>query len=85
MDVYLGSKEGPAVGSVPQTLAALAARLELEQQCWRERLQRDPTRFGEVEVAVHHTFQELADQLVASLLGDVGQSTALEQASKKSH
>ncbi len=33
---------------------------------------------------VHHTFQELADQVVASLLGDVGQSTALEQASKKS-
>jgi len=84
MDVYLGSQEGPAVASVPQTLAVVATRLQQEQQHWRERLHSDPTRFGEVEVAVHHTFQELADQVVASLLGDVGQSTALEQASKKS-
>ncbi len=84
MDVYLGSKDGAAVGSVPQTLAAVAARLEQEQQRWRERLQRDPTRFGEVEVAVHQTFQQLADQVVAGLLGDLGQAPALEQASKKS-
>ncbi|HLI76710.1 MAG TPA: hypothetical protein VKV02_07165 [Acidobacteriaceae bacterium] len=84
MDVYLGSQDGAAVGSVPQTLATVAARLEQEQQRWRERLQQDPTQFGEVEIAVHHTFQELADQVVASLLGAVGQSTALEQASKKS-
>ena len=84
MDVYLGSKNGAAVGSVPQTLATVATRLEQEQQHWRERLQHDPTQFGEVEVAVHHTFQQLADQVVASLLGDVGHSPALEQASKKS-
>jgi hypothetical protein len=69
---------------VLQTLAAVAARLQQQQQRCRERLQCDPTRFGEVEVAVHHTFQELADQVVASLLGDVGQAPALEQASKKS-
>jgi len=84
MDVYLGSKDGAAVASLPQTIATVAARLEQEQQRWRERLQHDPTQFGVVEVAVHHTFQELADQVVASLLGAVGQSTALEQASKKS-
>jgi hypothetical protein len=84
MDVYLGNRDGPAVGSVPQALAAVAARLEQEQQGWRQRLQRDPSRFGEIEVAVHHTFQELADQVVASLLGDVGQAPGLEQAGKKS-
>ena len=84
MDVHLDSKDGATVGSVPQTLATVAARLQQEQQHWRERLRHDPTQFGEVEVAVHHTFQQLADQVVASLLGDVGHSTALEQASKKS-
>jgi hypothetical protein len=84
MDVHLGSKDGAAVGSVPQALATVAARLQQEQLHWRQRLRRDPTQFGEVEVAVHHTFQQLADQVVASLLGDVGQSPALEQASKKS-
>jgi len=84
MDVSLGSKDGAAVGSLSQTLATVAARLQLEQQRWRERLRRDPTYFGEVEIAVHHTFQELADQVVASLLDDLGHSAALEQASKKS-
>jgi hypothetical protein len=84
MDVHLGSKDGAAVGSVPQALATVAARLQQEQQHWRERLRREPTQFGEVEVAVHHTFQQLADQVVASLLGDIGHSSALEQASKKS-
>ena len=84
MHVHLGSKDGAAVGSVPQALATVAARLQQEQQHWCERLRRDPTQFGEVEVAVHHTFQQLADQVVASLLGDVGHSPALEQACKKS-
>ena len=84
MHVYLGSKDGAAVASVPQTIATVATRLEQEQLRWRERLQHDPTQFGAVEVAVHHTFQQLADLLVASLLGDVGHSPALEQASKKS-
>lgn len=84
MDVHLGSKDGVALGSVPQALATVAARLQQEQPHWRERLRRDPTQFAEVEVAVHHTFQQLADQVVASLLGDVGHSPALEQASKKS-
>lgn len=85
MDVYLGRKDGAAVGSVPQTITTVAARLEQEQQRWRQRLRHDPSQFDAVEVAVHHTFQELADQVVASLLGAVGQSAALEQASKKSH
>jgi hypothetical protein len=84
MDVYLDSQDGAAVGSVPQSIATMATRLEQEQQRWRERLRHDPSQFAEVEVAVHHIFQELADQVVASLLGDVGHSSALEQASKKS-
>jgi hypothetical protein len=84
MDVHLGSKDGAAVGSLPQTIATVAARLQQEQQRWDERLRRDPSQFGAVEVAVQHTFQELADQVVASLLGAVGHSAALEQASKKS-
>ena len=54
------------------------------QQGWSKQLQEDPSRFGQVEVEVHHAFQELADQVVAGLLGEVGQQPALEAACKKS-
>jgi hypothetical protein len=84
MEVYREGKKGEVVGLLPDTLATVAARLEQEQQSWRERLLRDPARFGEIEVAVHHTFQVLADEVVASLLGEVGQAPVLEQACKKS-
>jgi hypothetical protein len=84
MEVYREGKKDDVVGSLPDTLATIAARLGQEQQSWRERLLRDPARFGEVEVSVHHTFQVLADEVVASLLGEVGQAPVLEQACKKS-
>jgi hypothetical protein len=85
MQVRLQAKDGPAVGSVPQTLAAVAQQLQQEQAAWLDRLRHDPSRFGEVERDVHHTFQQLADQVVAGLLGEVGRAPALEEARKKSH
>jgi hypothetical protein len=54
------------------------------QQGWSRQLQEDPSRFGQVEVEVHHAFQQLADQVVAGLLGEVGQQPVLEAACKKS-
>ena len=82
MEVRL-SKDGPVV-SLPQQIAAVTARLTQEQLVWSTRLSRDPQRFAEVEQAVHHTFQEMADQVVAGLLAEVGQQPVLENASKKS-
>jgi hypothetical protein len=83
MEVRVQSKDGK-VTSLPAQVLAVTERLTEEQQIWRERLRREPSRFGEVEVAVHHVFQEMADQVVAGLLADVGQQTVLEDASKKS-
>jgi hypothetical protein len=54
------------------------------QEGWLQQLRNDPSRFGQIEVEVHHTFEHLADQVVAGLLGDVSQQPALEQACKKS-
>jgi hypothetical protein len=84
MDVRLQAKDG-TVASLPVQIAAVTERLAEEQPVWRERLQREPSRFGEVEVAVHHAFQQMADQVVAGLLADVGQQPVLENAGKKSH
>jgi hypothetical protein len=83
MEVRLQSKEG-RIASLPAQVAAVTERLKKEQEGWRERLRREPSRFGEVEVAVHHAFEEMADQVVAGLLADVGQQPALESAGKKS-
>jgi hypothetical protein len=54
------------------------------KQDWSQQLQEDPSRFGQVELEVHHAFQQLADQVVAGLLGEVGRRPALEEACKKS-
>ncbi len=67
-----------------QQLATVTQRLAQQQLQWQKRLHDDPSRFGEVEVAVHHAFQEIADQVVAGLLADVGQQPNLEHACKKS-
>lgn len=83
MDVRLQAQDGNGV-SLPAQVAAVSARLAQEQQVWRERLRQDPSRFGEIEVTVHHAFQQLADQIVAGLLADVGQQPSLENARKKS-
>jgi hypothetical protein len=83
MDVRLNNHNGPVV-ALPQQLAAVAEQLQRDQAAWRERLHQDPTRFGEVEVTVHRFFQQLADQVVAGLLADVGRDPHLEDEAKKS-
>ena len=83
MDVRLNDHVGP-VATLPQQLAAVGEQLQRDQLAWRERLRQDPTRFGEVEVAVHRSFQQMADQVVAGLLADVGRDPQLEDEAKKS-
>jgi hypothetical protein len=84
MDVHLNNANGTPVAPLAEILTALAHQLQQKQDAWRQRLRDDPRQFGDVEVAVHHTFQQLADQVVAGLLTEVGQSSSLENARKKS-
>jgi len=83
MDVRLNAQDGPAA-KLPEQVAGVTERLAREQEVWRQRLSRDPSRFRDVETAVHHAFQQMADQVVAGLLADVGQQSELENAAKKS-
>ena len=84
MDVRLDHSNGTPVAPLAEILSDLAQQLQHQQDAWRQRLREDPRQFGAVEVAVQHTFQQLADQVVAGLLTEVGQSRALEDARKKS-
>jgi hypothetical protein len=84
MEVRLESKEGRPVPPPAQLLDQLTAQLQADQQTWLGQLIAEPRRFADVEATVHHTFQQLADQLVASLLAQATQqSPALEAAKKK--
>jgi hypothetical protein len=85
MEVRTQGQDGPAVQAWPEMAATLHQQLQQQRAAWRQRLADDPTRFGEVEGHVHHTFQQLADQVVAGLLAEVGRTPALEHAGKKSY
>lgn len=77
-------KNGPLVSSPQELVEQLAAELRLKQQQWLQRLTQQPQAFADLEVTVHHTFQQLADQLVASLVAKASQqSAALDDAQKK--
>jgi hypothetical protein len=73
MEVHTGSKSGKQVPSLPQLVSSLSRQLPAEQQRWLEQLLTQPERFGDLEVQVHQTFQEWADQVVAGLLAAAGQ------------
>jgi hypothetical protein len=85
MRVRTDARADSTVPALPAILTELQNKLSSLKEGWSQQLRQDPSRFGQVEVEVHHTFQALADQVVAGLLGDVGQQPALEDACKKSH
>jgi len=83
MDVRIESKDGPIV-SLPDQVTQVKGQIDKDQLTWRDQLRQDPSRFRNIEVAVHTAFQHLADQVVAGLLADVGKQPKLEDAAKKS-
>ena len=84
MEVRSESQAGPQVPSPSQLVDGLATQLRAQQQIWLRQLTEEPSRFADLEVTVHQTFQHLADQLVASLLAQATQqSPALQAAQKK--
>lgn len=85
MHVCTDPLRNASVSPLPVILAQVQHKLNTLKDGWSIQLGQDPSRFGQVEVEVHHAFQELADQVVAGLLGEVGQQPALEDACKKSH
>lgn len=83
MDVHTGSKDGPRAAPITEIIHGIGQQLRQQQRLWTEQLSQDPSRFGEVEVKVHHAFQSLADQLMAGLLAQVGQHPQLADDAKK--
>jgi hypothetical protein len=84
MQVRTAAQDNSTVAPLASILNEMQKELSSLQEGWSLQLQEDPSRFGQVEVEVHQTFQQLADQVVAGLLGEVGQQPSLEEACKKS-
>ena len=84
MDVRTGSKTGPHIASLPATLDAVAEQLRTQHLAWLQQLTAHPERFADLEIQIHQTFQQGADQVVAALLAQASQqSPALQDAKKK--
>jgi hypothetical protein len=84
MEVRNDSPLGPPVDSPGELVDRMATQLRSDHKEWLRQLTVEPGRFATVEVTVHQAFQQLADQLVASLLAQATQqSPALEAAKKK--
>jgi hypothetical protein len=84
MHVRTEARPSATVAPLPSILTEMHKKLNSLKDGWSQQLCKDPSRFPQVEVEVHSAFQELADQVVAGLLGEVGQQPALEDACKKS-
>jgi len=84
MDVRTGSKTGPQVPPLPTVLLVIAQQLHTQQPVWLQQLTEHPEHFADLEVQVHQTFQQLADQVIAGLLAQSSQqSPRLEDLKKK--
>jgi hypothetical protein len=84
MEVRNDCKVGSLVLSPGALVDRVATQLRSDHKEWLRQLTAEPGCFAEVEGTVHQAFQQLADQLVASLLAHATQqSPALEAAKKK--
>lgn len=83
MKVDTGSKGGPAVPTLEQSLSDLQASLARQQAQWAEQLARDPAAFALLEPQIHLAFQHLADRCAAGLLGHAASLPACADAAQK--
>jgi hypothetical protein len=84
MLVHTDAESKAAVPPLSKILADVDKQLKGLKDAWSQRLNEDPADFGKVELEVHQTMQQAADQIVAGLLAQVGQQPSLEDACKKS-
>lgn len=83
MKVHLGSKDGPPVPPLEQSLQDIQASLAKQQQLWAEQLARDPAAFAQLEPRIHLAFQQLAGQCAASLLAHAAALPVCADAARK--
>ncbi len=83
MEVRVESKKGRALKGIDPVLAEIHKRLQSHPQEWLQILTENPGSFVDLEKTVHHTFKQMADQLVAGLLAQATGGDDFAQTAKK--
>ena len=83
MEVRMESKTGAALKGIDPVLTEIHKRLQRHPQEWLRALTDNPASFVDLEKAVHQTFQQMADQLVAGLLAQATAGDDFVETAKK--
>lgn len=83
MEVRMAREKAITVSGLAPVLTDIHKRLQDHPQQWLQALQKEPGAFADLEKAVHHAFQQMADQLVAGLLAQATQAEDFTQGVKK--
>jgi hypothetical protein len=83
MEVRVQGKCGPVVKNVDEVLRHVQHQLQAQQGQWVAQLRDQPAQFAHLEAAIHRTFQELADQVVAGVLAQATAADDFAQDAKK--
>ena len=83
MEVRMVDKNAAALIGIDPVLAAIQERLQAQPKDWLQKLQLDPSKFGDLEQEVHCAFAQMADQVVAGLLAEAAAGSEFTEAAKK--
>lgn len=83
MEIRLDSKKASPLQGIEPVLSEIEQRLLSEPDAWLKQLQARPGSFMELEKAVHRSFQQMADKMVAGLLAQATASAEFADAAKK--
>ena len=83
MMIRMENKTGEVVSGIDQVRGTIEQRLRQDPEQWLRALREKPAKFAELEQAVHQTFQQMADQMVAGLLAQATQAAEFAQTAKK--
>jgi hypothetical protein len=79
MQIRTESPEHPAVAAPISTLQQFQVDTAAKAEHWAEKLQDDPDQLNDIEQQIDQHYRQGAGQLVASILGQVGESAAMQQ------
>jgi hypothetical protein len=83
MEIRIESKNGDVVTGIDQAQRRIEEGLKQHLEQWLQKLRESPESFTEVERSVHHTFQNMADHLVAGLVAQTTAPPEFAQSAKK--
>ena len=77
------NKQTSALTGIDPIVAAIQQRLQTRPKDWLQKLQQNPSKFGDLEQEIHRAFAQMADQVVAGLLAESTAGSDFAEAAKK--